>query len=64
MNSIAIGQTEAPMAKPAKRRAKPRAGNGGAGYVTIAGKRVKSTPRMARIMRAIRGLKGLEVPPR
>ena len=52
------------MDKHGKSKAKPRRRPGRAVYVTIEGKRMKTTPRGARILRAVRGLKGLEVPPR
>ena len=37
---------------PARRRARVK-------YVTVAGKKIKSTPRMRRILRAVQVLKGL-----
>lgn len=50
---------KAPKQKPSARR------SGSAHYVTIRGKRIKTTARGARIFRlAKKALKGIEVPPR
>ena len=56
------------MSKAPKRKAKPRAASAPKGrmvYITVAGKRIKTTPRGARIHRLVRkAFKGIEVPPR
>jgi hypothetical protein len=64
MNPFAIGQAEAVMAMTrAAVKAKPRGPRGRAVYVTIEGKRVKTTPRGARILKNVRAaFKGLSVP--
>ncbi len=52
------------MHKKAKPEATARSG-ARVRYVTIRGKRIKTTPRGERIFRAVtRALKGVEVPPR
>ncbi len=52
------------MHKKAKLASESRSG-ARARYVTIRGKRIKTTPRGERIFRAVtRALKGVEVPPR
>lgn len=59
INRIGGSMDKAPKKKPSARRSGP------AHYVTIRGKRIKTTARGARIFRlAKKALKGIEVPPR
>ncbi len=63
MNPFTIGLVGGSMHKKAKPAAAARRG-ARARYVTIRGKRIKTTARGARMLRAVtRALKGVDVPP-
>ena len=63
MNLFAIDLAGGTISKAPKKKAKPRRASR-VKYRIIAGKRVRTSPRLERIMRAIAPLKGLDVPPR
>lgn len=64
MNPFDIELAGGSMDKAPKKKTNGRGRSRRVRYITIAGKQVKRTPRGDRLLRAVRVLKGLEVPPR
>ena len=63
MNLFAIDLAGGTMSKAPKKKAAPRRRTR-TRYVTLGGERVRRSARGDRLLRAVRVLKGLEVPPR